>query len=202
MFSQPNPISDQSDAVDLRDESRREWLAAIAQGDEAALAELYDDCSAKVYGLALRITGNAAEAAEVTGDVYMKIWNCAERYDSTRSQTLTWILMMCRSSALDSLRRRDRAESHPDPDLLVVEREADNDPADLLMAMENSSALHMALTALSPLQRQLVSLAFFKGLTHQEIADHSKLPLGSVKSHLRKALEYLQSFLVKEAHDV
>lgn len=202
MFSPPTPISDSSDAVDLRDASRREWLAAIAQGDEAALAELYDDCSAKVYGLALRITGNAAEAAEVTGDVYMKIWNYAERYDSTRSQTLTWILMMCRSTALDSMRRRDRAESHPEPDLLVAERETDNDPADLLMAMENSSALHMALTALSPLQRQLVSLAFFKGLTHQEIADHSKLPLGSVKSHLRKALDHLQNFLAKETHHV
>lgn len=197
MFFPPNPIPEHSDAPDLRDQARREWLAAIAQGDEAALAELYDDSSAKVYGLAMRITGNEAAAAEVTGDVYLKIWNCAERYDCTRSKTLTWILMVCRSSALDNLRRRDPAESHPDPDLLGAEKEADNDPADLLLAMENSSALHMALAALSPLQRQLVSLAFFKGLTHQEIADHSKLPLGTVKSHLRKALEQLQHFLVK-----
>ena len=183
------------DEPDLRDQARRDWLAAIANGDETALVALYDDSASKVYGLALRITGKPEAAKEVTSDVYMQIWNCAQRYDVIRSKALTWILMLCRSRALDSLRRRDHAESHPDPDLLRADEEDANNPVDLLQTIENSGALHAALAVLLPLQRQFIALAFFKGLTHQEIAEHSGLPLGTVKSHLRRALEQLKRVL-------
>lgn len=188
--------STQQAAVDPHEGNRKMWLAAIAQRDENALAALYDATVSRVYGLALRITGRADSAEEVAADVYMQVWREAGNYNASKAKTLTWLLMICRSRALDLLRRRDIAESHPEPETLNLEAQLNgDDPIDLLLATERESAVHSALKELTPIQRQLLSLAFFKGLSHQEIAEHASLPLGSVKSHLRKALLALQHTL-------
>ena len=182
--------------ADPNEMDRQMWLASIAKRDESALAALYDSTINRVYGVALRITGRADSAEEVAADVYMQVWREAGNYNASKAKTLTWLLMICRSRALDLLRRRDIAESHPDPETLNLDAHlGGNDPADLLVAIERESAVHQALEKLTPIQRQLLSLAFFKGLSHQEIANYASLPLGSVKSHLRKALLALQQTL-------
>jgi RNA polymerase sigma-70 factor (ECF subfamily) len=105
---------------------------------------------------------------------------------------------MARSRALDSLRRRDDADSHPEPETLAEPQAAPgSDPVDTLLTVERDSALHAALAGLDPVQRQLLALAFYRGLSHQEIADHAHLPLGTVKTHIRKALLVLHSALAK-----
>ena len=187
--------------VDPHECNRQMWLAAIAQRDENALAALYDATIGRVYGMALRITGRADSAEEVAADVYMQVWREAGDYNASKAKTLTWLLMICRSRALDLLRRRDIAESHPEPETLNLETQLDgDDPIDLLLALERESAVHNALASLTALQRQLLSLAFFKDLSHQEIADHASLPLGSVKSHIRKALLALQQTLTNPTY--
>ena len=179
------------------DEARlRGWIGAIARGDEKALGELYDATLGRVYGLALRITCNAHAAEEVAEDVYWQVWRQALRFDPARGNAMTWLLTIARSRALDSLRREDEADAHPQPETLIAfEAAQEGDPQNLLEATQRSHALHAALETLDVLPRQLLALAFFRGLTHEEIAEQTALPLGTVKSHIRRALTALRGVL-------
>lgn len=171
-------------------------LARMAQGDEAALGDFYDVTLGKVYGLALRITGKPELAEDVAAEVYHQGWRQAGQYDGARGRPLAWLLSIARSRALDTLRRQDEAIAHPEPESLVEAPEADGaDPQDLLLGLERDSTLHVALETLAPVQRQLLALAFYRDMSHQEIADHLAMPLGTVKSHIRKALLKLQALL-------
>lgn len=169
----------------------------MAARDEGALGDFYDATLGKAYGLTLRLVRNAALAEEVVGDAYHQAWREAGRYDRARGAPLTWLLMICRSRALDALRARDPAIAHDAPETLIPEADQprDDDPLDLLAAVESRRALHGALASLSPGQRQMIGLAFFRGLSHQEIAEHTQLPLGTVKSQVRRALEALRGML-------
>lgn len=172
------------------------WLEKIAAKDENALAAFYDATVNRVYGLALRITRASPVAEEVTSDVYWQVWQQADRYDATRGKVLTWLLTLCRSRALDTLRRRDSAESCAEPELLITgAHSSDDDPLGLLLMVERDNTLHAALKTLDSTPRQLLALAFFKGLSHQEIADYTGMPLGSVKSVLRNAMGALKPLL-------
>jgi RNA polymerase sigma factor (sigma-70 family) len=166
-------------------------LAQVARHDRDAFARLYDDTAARVYGLVLRIVRQPEAAEEVTSDVYMQIWQQAARFDIARGSPLAWMLTIARSRALDSLRRRDPAEAHADPTLLQASVVAD-DPADLLQSVNRNNLLYQAIAELPPNARQLLSLAFFRGLSHQEIANHTGMPLGTVKTAIRNALQSLQ----------
>lgn len=172
------------------------WLEKIAAKDENALAAFYDATVNRVYGLALRITRASPLAEEVTSDVYWQVWQQADRYDATRGKVLTWLLTLCRSRALDTLRRRDPAEACAEPELLMAgSHSSDDDPLGLLLMVERDNTLHAALKTLDSTPRQLLALAFFKGLSHQEIADYTGIPLGSVKSVLRNAMGALKPLL-------
>lgn len=186
--------------ADPRDAQQAELamlVARMAAGDEDALARFYDATMPRVYGLAKRTCGTAATAEEVTADVYYQCWNEASRYDPRRSRVTTWLLMICRSRAIDALRARDAAMLHEAPETLVEEADQPREraPEDLLDLAESSAALGAALARLAPMQRQLIALAFFRGLSHQEIAAHARLPLGTVKAHIRRALELLRGDL-------
>ena len=169
-------------------DARRRW-------DEAALSAFYDATINRVYGLALRITRQPESAAEVVSDVYFQVWREARRYDARRGNVAAWLMTICRSRALDLLRRADEAETHPEPESLRPETAERDTVHDLLGAVQERSALHGALARLTPLQRQLIALAFFRGMSHQEIAAHARLPLGSVKTYIRKALAVLREGL-------
>lgn len=171
-------------------------VARMAQRDQKALAALYDATASRVYGLALRITRSSAGAEDVSAEVFHQSWRSAEQFNSQRGTVITWLLTMTRSRAIDQLRRRDQAESHAQPEQLA-EVDTDDDPQQLLIASESNSLLNTAIAALIPVQRQMIALAFYRGLSHQEIADHCKLPLGTVKTHVRKAIEHLRAALVQ-----
>lgn len=174
-------------------------LAAIAAGDETAFATLYDATSARAYALILRITQVAALAEEVMSDVYLQVWQQAQRFDPARGNAQAWLFMMCRSRALDALRRREPAETHAEPDSLRGEDSAGDNPLDLLSALDRSTAIHAAVAQLGEVERQLLALAFFRGLSHQEIADQTGIPLGTVKTLLRKSMHTLKDRLVQFA---
>lgn len=181
---------------DAQEASLIAWLEKIAAKDESALAAFYDATVNRVYGLALRITRASHAAEEVVSDVYWQVWQQAHRYDATRGKVLTWLLTVCRSRALDALRRGDPAELCAEPELLISNsHSSDDDPLDLLLMVERNSTAHAALNTLDSIPRQLLALAFFKGLSHQEIADHTGMPLGSVKTILRNAMGALRQVL-------
>lgn len=180
-------------------------LGRIARQEEAALEALYEATVGRVHGLALRILRDPQAAEEVTEDVFFQVWRQAGRYDPARGRPLGWLLTLARSRALDQARRRDEAVCHPDPETLHGEEAGGGfdscgahdarDPQDLLAATEAHRSLHRALAALEPVPRQMVALAFFRGLTHEEIAAQADLPLGTVKSHIRRALAALRGAL-------
>jgi RNA polymerase sigma-70 factor (ECF subfamily) len=167
----------------------------MRSGDAQALETLYEATVGKLYALASAIVRHAEDAEEVVCETYAQAWETAERFDPARASVTGWLLMICRSRALDLLRkRRARGENH---DLAGFERVDDelHRPDELLSLMQRNSRVHAALSALAPERRQLVSLAFLRDLTHQEIAEATGMPLGTVKSHLRRALGQLREQL-------
>jgi RNA polymerase sigma factor (sigma-70 family) len=171
-------------------------LAGVAAGEQRALERFYRLTVGKVYGLALRIVRNRATAEEVAEDVYVQVWHSAVTYDAQRGTPLGWVLTICRSRAIDSLRRADMAILDADPtERLDAVTQTVPGLQDLLQASQEHTALHAALTQLQPVQRQLIGLAFFRGLTHPEIAAAADMPLGTIKSHIRRALATLREEL-------
>jgi len=180
----------------------REWecppeLAALmvgmAAGEQRALERFYRLTIGRVFSQALYIVRNRATAEEVAEDVYVQIWHTVADYDPQRCTPLGWALVICRSRAIDSLRRAEKAIADPDPtERLDAVTQSEPGLQDLLQATQAHRALHAALNRLRPLQRQLLGLAFFRGLTHSEISAVVHLPLGTVKSQIRRALATLR----------
>lgn len=180
----------------VEDRAFCDWIARIAAADERALGLLYDATVSRVYSLARGITHNLQCAEEVTEDVYWQVWRQALRFDRQRGPAIAWLLTLARSRALDHLRRRDEATSHPEPHTLVDDLGDDlHNPARLLSDAKRADELRAALARLEPLPRQLLSLAFYRGLTHDEIAEQTHLPLGTVKSHIRRGIASLRGLL-------
>ena len=183
----------------VRESQLQGWIERVMHQDETALNALYEATVGRVYGLALRITRNAELAEEVTEDAFWQLWRQAPRFDPTRGTALAWILTMARSRALDALRARDPAIATEDTAALLDARgETDDSPEDLLHAVQSDHRLHGALEQLDAQPRQLIALAFFRGLTHDEIASHTGIPLGTVKSHIRRGLSTLRTLLDAE----
>ena len=171
-------------------------VARVSRADQKALAELYDITVSRVYGLARGITRNLQCAEDVTEEVYWQVWRQALRFDRRRGPVMAWLLTLARSRSLDHLRRGDEATTHPEPETLIQDSgDARANPSHLLDAAQRDRHLLAALEQLEPLPRQLLVLAYFRGLTHDEIAQQTRMPLGTVKSHIRRALASLRGAL-------
>lgn len=180
----------------LDDDALAALVARVVEHDEKALEALYDATSARVHGLALRILQRPSLAEEVVEETYWQVWRQAPRFDAARGRPMTWLLAMARTRAIDALRRDERFRHDEWPDDDGPENPDPAPPAqDLLDATRGARALHAALEALDPKARQLVALAFFRGCTHEEIAAQEAMPLGTVKSLIRRALQQLRRAL-------
>ncbi|RTL20003.1 MAG: sigma-70 family RNA polymerase sigma factor [Burkholderiales bacterium] len=183
------------------DDARLEaWIAAIVDHDERALMALYEATLSRVYGLVLRLVRRPQLAEEVAEEVYFQVWRQAPRFDAARGRPLTWLLGMARSRAIDAIRREARYQHESlDEDAHNVTASLSAPTAEsgdeLLAVAQGHAALHRALLLLKPQPRQLVALAFFNGLSHEEIASQTHLPLGTVKSQIRRALITLREAL-------
>lgn len=173
-----------------------QWIAAMRRGDERALEQVYDATVARLHALASTILRNEEDAEEVVCSTYAYAWANAGRFEPERANALAWLLMLCRSRALDRLRQRRAGPATIDFDT-VAELEGDErgQPEDLLSLFQQRSRVHAALEQLTPQRRLLVSLSFLQGLSHQEIAQMTGIPLGTVKSNARRALAQLRTAL-------
>ena len=172
------------------------WIDAVVDHDERALGALYDATFSRVFGMVQRIARNTAMTEEVVENTYFQVWRQAVRFDPERGSALTWLLAIARSRALDALRREARFRHERldgNAELDVPSHARPND--ELLDLARRHADLHKALMLIGAQPRQLVSLAFFRGLSHEEIAQHTQLPLGTVKSQLRRALLALRQIL-------
>lgn len=170
-------------------------VRAMARGEHAALGTFYDRTLGQAHAVAVRIVQDRDAAEDVLAETYLQIWRDAARYDPARGNPLAWLLTICRSRALDALRRQGPLETRDPVSLTESMVDSAADTADIVTAMQEGSRVRAALAALPEVARQLLTLAFFRGLSHQEIAAHTGLPLGTVKSHLRKAQEALRERL-------
>lgn len=192
---QESAISNKADELDLQD-----LLARIVNQDQAAFGALFKLMSGRIHSLALRITGSIQLAEEVTEDALFQVWRQAPRFDPTRGTAKAWVLTIARSRALDARRSIPPFESQDDHETEKNPGGHSNDELpDLLSAIEENHQLHQALEKLDPLPRQLIALSFFRGLSHEEISIQANLPLGTVKSHLRRAVINLREALTAQA---
>jgi len=164
----------------------------IAAGDARALRSAYDEHAGRVLALALRIVRSKEEAEDVVQDTFLEVWRRASDYDVSRGELSSWIMSMARSRSIDKVRRarvRTRyAETSEAPAPLET-------PADRAAASEDGAKIRAVLATLPAEQRLALELAYFDGLTQQQIAERTGTPLGTVKTRLRLALEKLSSQL-------
>jgi RNA polymerase sigma-70 factor (ECF subfamily) len=173
-------------------------IAAMARGDRAALGRLYDSLGRPLYSLAYRILNDAAEAQDVVHDAFLQLWQKAGEFDAARGTAFTWAATLVRNRAIDRVRMRQRraeilhesaAEIHPPA------AEEETSSADAAWLREKAVAVRAALGALAPEQRTAIELAFFSGLTQQEIAAQLNEPLGTIKARIRRGLLKLRERL-------
>jgi RNA polymerase sigma-70 factor (ECF subfamily) len=172
----------------------------MADGDEAALAALYDRWVDRVHTIAFWILKDADEAEDVVEETFWQAWRSAARYDGVRSAGSTWLVMIARSRALDRLRaQRRRADWTSAPGtagtLLETANAGERDPTTRAEEGEHAAALAEAIATLPLEQRQVLELAFFSGLSHSEIAARTAQPLGTVKTRIRLAMDKLRQRL-------
>jgi RNA polymerase sigma-70 factor, ECF subfamily len=168
-----------------------ELLHQIAQHDQSALMALYTRYSGIVYGLSLRVLRQPSLAEEVTQDVFLKLWNHPDRWDPSLGQFGSWLLAITRNASIDRLRREGRQttvdwEITDESEALVVSSDADQP------GWYDGQVLRKLLQHLPAEQRRLVELAFYEGYTHSELAELLHLPLGTVKTRLRVAIQRLR----------
>jgi len=180
-------------AAPVGDEDTRR-LRAVAGGDRAALARLYDETSGLVHGLALRILGNAADAEDVVIEVFMQVWRAAGDFDPARGSVTAWLTVLTRSRAIDCLRsstrlRGEPLEKSPEP------RAPGLDPEEQAIAADRRLGVRAALAALSPPQREAIELAYFRGMSQSELAAHLGQPLGTIKTRMRSGMLRLRDLL-------
>jgi RNA polymerase sigma-70 factor (ECF subfamily) len=171
-------------------------LGRLARGDEAALTALHGRYAALVHAMAARILGQGPAAEETTQDVFLRLWERPGAYDPARGAFSTWLLTVARHAAIDRLRLDGRQPPTSEP-----HRRADassEDPLDRLAEMDRDEAesreqLRLLLANLPPEQREPLELAFYGGLSHQDIAECLALPLGTVKTRMRLGLAKLRA---------
>jgi RNA polymerase sigma-70 factor (ECF subfamily) len=180
-----------------REDPDRALMARVEARDTDALAELYDRHSARLLGLARRILGESGEGEEVLQEVFLFAWRAASSFDPSRGNVLTWLLIATRSRAIDRVRSRKSA-SRPELRSLedIGEGPASRDDVEGASAGRQWEQIcRGAVGELPEDQRRALELAYFEGLTQQEIADRTGTPLGTVKTRVRLGLMKLRERL-------
>jgi RNA polymerase sigma-70 factor (ECF subfamily) len=174
-------------------------LARVALGDQAAFAEFYEITSSHLYGVALRILRDPPAAEEILQEAYVNVWHHAGSYETAKSQPLTWLTTIVRNRCLDQMRRRELDTvtlTSDDDDAPAYDVESDAmTPAEMLIAGAEARSVKECVETLDAGPKQAIALAFYQGLSHSELADHLRQPLGTVKSWVRRGLERLRACL-------
>jgi RNA polymerase sigma-70 factor (ECF subfamily) len=173
-----------------------ELLARTALADQKSFAELYRLTSAHLYAVALRIVRDAAAAEEILQESFVNVWHHAGSYVAAKSQPLTWLTSIVRNRCLDQLRRReiDTVTMDDEEEGIMVATD-DPSPLQMLLSGADARAVGACVETLESGQKQAIALAFFHGLSHSELAQHLRQPLGTVKSWVRRGLERLRACL-------
>ena len=184
------------DAEDLR----RQLAAAlqrVAAGDRAALRLVYQDTSAKLFGVCLRILRDRREAEDVLQDVYITVWRRAATFDASRASPITWLVAVARNRCIDRLRSSSKLRGEAPLELAKAVSDPAPDAAALLEKADQQRLLQDCLGQLEERQARAIRSAFFNGTSYEELAKHAAVPLSTMKSMIRRGLMNLRSCLEK-----
>ncbi len=179
-----------------------ELIDSIARKDPDAVRSLYRRHGRTVYGVALAVLGDAPAAEEVTQDVFLRVWERADTYRADKARVITWLARIARNRAIDVLRQgstRAAARRETETDLEKLPDAGAADPGDTAQQAWQRRMIRAAVALLPADQRRALSLAFFQGLTHRQIAEHLGEPLGTVKTRIRDAMRRLRERLGEES---
>ena len=182
-------------SADIAREHLRAAMVRLADGDAQALEQIYDATRVKLFGICLRILGDRKEAADALQDVYINLWQRADRYDPTRASPISWLATFARNRAIDRLRTgKVRGGAVPVEEAAPLPDEAPLADA-LLVDAERTAQIHECLGKLDERTRTHISSAFFDGFTYAELAERADVPLGTMKSWIRRGLKRLRTCL-------
>jgi RNA polymerase sigma-70 factor (ECF subfamily) len=170
-------------------------LRRIQQGEHDAVAALYDRYGGVAYGLAFRITANAATAEDVVQDAFVSLWKQAPRFDPERGHVRSWLLTIVHHRAVDAVRRRAGRPERALPEGSEEFVATIGRPEELVETVLDAEAVREAVRQVPEEQRRVIEMAYFMGMTHVEIAAETGAPLGTVKSRLRIGLEKMREYL-------
>ena len=170
-----------------------ELIRRMAQGQRAALEDLYDRYAQLIFNVAVRIVQNHADAEEVVQEVFWQAWRQAGRYEAARGAPWTWLVMLARTRAIDALRSMSPHRRRVEPG---VSREVADPEVPRAETLAERQLVTDALEGLSTTQRELLELAYWEGLTQTEIAARTGVPLGTVKTRLRAGMGRLRDALL------
>ena len=188
---EPTPVRD----VPAADDIDRELLAGVAAGRLGALEDLYDRYRMIAYAIALRVTADPAAAEDVVQEAFLGVWRNAARYEGPRGSVRTWLLAIVHHRAVDAVRRRRPTSELPEPDMAPPAALTAPDVWSEVAARLDADTVRAGLADLSEVQRQVLELAYYDGLTQPEIASRTGAPLGTVKSRMRLGLLALRRSL-------
>ena len=181
-----------------------ELVSQIALAKPEAVRALYRRYGRLIFSLALHIVGDPSAAEEITQDVFMRVWEKAGTYDSAKAKVITWLSRIARNQAIDVLRRHARRGEHERETREYLKQGAeriDRDPVENAELAHQREEVRAAVAALPENQQRALSLAFFQGLTHQQIAATLGEPLGTVKTRIRDAMQKLRSRLTESSQE-
>nr|WP_207345533.1 ECF RNA polymerase sigma factor SigK [Arthrobacter sp. E3] len=168
--------------------SQEELIRLVASGDEAAFEILYDEVAPRVFGLVRRVVRDPAQSQEVTQEVFLDIWEQASRFDPDKGKAMSWILVIAHRKAVDKVRA---SQASTDRDLrqgIKEFQESYEDVADTVEGKFEAERVKQALKSLTPAQQEAISLAYYGGYTHQEVAELLKVPVGTIKTRIRDGM--------------
>ena len=183
--------------LDAEQSRLAQLLSRSALGDRAAFADLYGATRSKLFAVSLRIVRERSLAEEVLQDSFVSIWNHAADYAQAKSAPSTWMTAIVRNRSLDIL-RKPREEADIDEALTAQLVDEGASPQREAEARGEAHSLRDCLEELDAEQRQTIALAFYHGLSHAELAEHLRRPLGTVKTHIRRGLLRLKECLMRE----
>lgn len=167
-----------------------ELLSAVARGDRTAFSALYVQTSAKLFGICIHLLRSEAEAQDVLQDVYLTVWRKADRFDARKASAITWLAVLTRNKAIDRLRRK----TIPSDGIEAAGAIEDDSPSALELAEEadESARLKGCLDELDDRPRAMIRAAFLEGASYPELATREGVPLGTMKSWIRRGLQRLR----------
>jgi RNA polymerase sigma factor (sigma-70 family) len=186
----------------VADDADRACLMRIAAGELHALDELYERYKTMAYSIAYRITNDATLAEDVVQDAFLGAWRNAERYVAGKGSVKTWLLSIVHHRAIDAIRRRKPTAELPDVELVPPPQFQVPDVWAEVAADLDAEEVRRALATLSDVQREAIELAYFGGLTQQEVAERTGTPLGTVKSRMRLGLLAMRRVLTPDEQEV